>query len=275
MSRKEYIPIPPPAPIPEAESLDAEALKRSYENGEVDIICVMGPTASGKTKFAVQLAKKLNELCRRDGGPLKSAEILSGDSRQVYVGMDLGTGKDLEDYQDIPYHLIDIAPAGARYNICQYQQDFSAAYSDCLQRGVIPILCGGSGLYVEAVTKPEYKMEENQGLNLLLPKKPFYLATVIDRETRRQRIDRRLQERLDAGMVDEVRGLLAAGVSAESLIFYGLEYKFLTQYIIGEISYEYMVERLNIAIHQFAKRQMTWLRGMERDGVAIHWVKPE
>jgi len=262
VSKKEFIPIPPPAPIPEAEDVFYEDLLKMYNNGEIDIICVMGPTASGKTRYAVNLARELG-----------NAEIISADSRQVYRGMDIGSGKDLDEYGDIPYHLIDIVPAGQRYNICRYQRDFSAAYADCLKRNVVPILCGGSGLYVEAATKKGYDMEENSGLDLVLPQKPFYLATVVDRQTRRQRIDRRLDERLQQGMVEEIKGLLEQGVSEDSLIRYGLEYKFITLYITGKMDYEQMRIGLQNAIHQFAKRQMTWLRGMERDGVTIHWVK--
>lgn len=262
MSKKEFIPIPPPAPIPPAEKISAQQLGELYRSGEADIICVMGPTASGKTRYAVNLARQL-------GG----AEIISADSRQVYRRMDIGSGKDLDEYGEIPYHLIDIVPAGERYNICRYQRDFSAAYRDCLQRGVVPILCGGSGLYVEAATKKGYDMPENSALDLVLPQKPFYLATVIDRQSRRDRIDARLDERLSGGMIEEVRGLLESGVSEESLIRYGLEYKFVTLYLTGKMDYSTMRTGLQNAIHQFAKRQMTWLRGMERDGVTIHWVK--
>lgn len=274
MSKREYIPIPPPAPIPQAEEIDIAQLKHSFDSGEIDLICVMGPTASGKTKYAVALARELNRLCSLEGGRFKSAEIISGDSRQVYVGMDIGTGKDLKEYGEIPYHLIDIVPAGYKYNIFQYQRDFAAAYQDCLRRDVIPILCGGSGLYIESVTIKGYDLGENASLNLPLPQNTFYLATVVDRETRRERIDKRLVERLDEGMLLEIKNLLASGIPAEDLIYYGLEYKFLTQYAVGEIDVDYMFEHLRIAIHKFAKRQMTWLRGMERDGVKIHWVKP-
>lgn len=274
MSKREYIPIPPPAPIPQAEEIDIAQLKHSFDSGEIDLICVMGPTASGKTKYAVALARELNRLCSLEGGRFKSAEIISGDSRQVYVGMDIGTGKDLKEYGEIPYHLIDIVPAGYKYNIFQYQRDFAAAYQDCLRRDVIPILCGGSGLYIESVTIKGYDLGENASLNLPLPQNTFYLATVVDRETRRERIDKRLVERLDEGMLLEIKNLLASGIPAEDLIYYGLEYKFLTQYATGEIDVDYMFEHLRIAIHKFAKRQMTWLRGMERDGVKIHWVKP-
>ncbi len=273
MTKREFIPIPPPAPIPDAENVDAAALLRAYQAGDTDLICVMGPTASGKTRFAVALAREFNRLIA--AGPscgLAGAEILSGDSRQVYRGMDIGTGKDLAEYGEIPYHLIDIVPAGFRYDICRYQRDFSKAYGSCRSRGVIPILCGGSGLYIEAVTRPGYEMKDNEDLALYLPEKTWYMATVVDRETRRARIDRRLDERLEGGMIEEIKQLLDSGIPAETLIYYGLEYKYLTQHVIGETDAAYMKEHLKIAIHKFAKRQMTWLRGMEKDGVRIHWV---
>lgn len=272
MSKKEFIPIPPPAPIPDAEPLDVEALYQAYCNGTYDLICVMGPTASGKTHFAVALARELNKLCASDPAGPVSAEILSGDSRQVYVGMDIGTGKDISEYGEIPYHLIDIVPAGYKYDICQYQRDFAKAYADCRRRNVIPILCGGSGLYIEAVTKDGYKMKDNENLDLVLPQNTYYMATVVDRETRRERIDKRLVARLDDGMLMEIKALLDAGIKEEDLIYYGLEYKFLTLYATGKLTVEEMFEQLRIAIHKFAKRQMTWLRGMEKDGVEIHWV---
>lgn len=273
MAKREFIPIPPPAPIPEAEDINIEELFNDYAHERTDLICIMGPTASGKTHFAVTLARHLNKLCAQHPEyDLKGAEILSGDSRQVYIGMDMGTGKDLEEYGEIPYHLIDIVPAGSRYDICQYQRDFAAAYEDCRKRKVIPILCGGSGLYIEAVTKDEYKMPDNQQLNLTLPRKTYYMATVVDREKRRERIDKRLIERLDNGMLLEIKRLLESGVPAENLIFYGLEYKYLTLYVLGQLSVDEMVSQLQIAIHKFAKRQMTWLRGMEKDGIKIHWV---
>lgn len=281
MAKREFIPIPPPAPIPEAEEIKSSDVLDKYLSGEADLICVMGPTASGKTKYAVRLAREFNDLLSkmRQADPSRTdipsgAEILSGDSRQVYIGMDLGTGKDLADYGEVPYHLIDIVPAGSKYNICQYQKDFSAAFVDCRRRGVIPILCGGSGLYIESVTRPEYKLEENIPLNLELPQKVYFLSTVVDRETRRERIDKRLVERLDEGMLLEIKNLLGSGLSPEDLIYYGLEYKYLTLYAIGEIGIDTMVSQLQIAIHKFAKRQMTWLRGMEKDGIEIHWVKP-
>lgn len=274
MSKKAFIPIPDPAPIPEAEEIDVKALFNDLQDGKYDLVCVMGPTASGKTRYAVAMAREFNRLCAQEGSKFTGAEIISGDSRQVYTGMDIGTGKDIKDYGEIPYHLIDIVPAGSKYNIFQYQRDFSAAYKNCLERGVIPILCGGSGLYIESVTHPEYELGENATLGLVLPKKTFFLATVVDRETRRARIDRRLVERLDEGMACEVQRLLNSGIAPDDLIYYGLEYKYLTLYLLGELTVEQMHEQLQIAIHKFAKRQMTWLRGMERDGIDIHWVKP-
>ena len=282
-----------------------------------DLIAIVGPTASGKTSLATQLAAHLG-----------NAEIISADSRQLYKGMDLGTGKDLEDYcvngVSIPYHLIDIAEAGERYNLFQYQEAFRKAYNDIVERGKTPILCGGSGLYVESVLKgyrmaqvPEnpqlreklsscsleeltrileqyktlhnttdvdtakrairaieiqeyYKthpVEDQECLDL----KSLVIGVDVDREVRRQRITARLYARLEQGMLDEVRRLLET-VSAEDLIYYGLEYKYLTLHCIGQLSYDEMVRQLEIAIHQFAKRQMTWFRGMERRGTPIHWV---
>ena len=254
--------IPPMAKMPEPETIDPAALAQAYAAGDIDLICVLGPTASGKTRYAVQLAKAL-------GG----AEILSADSRQVYVGMDIGTGKDLCEYGDVPYHLIDIVPAGAKFNIYQYQATFAQAWADVRSRGAIPILCGGSGLYIEAVTRA-YKFEKENGLPAsALPQKVYYIGTLVSREERVARIDRRLEERLHEGLVEEVRGLLET-VPAPDLLYYGLEYKFVTQYVLGDLSYEDMVIALGNAIHQFAKRQMTWFRGMERDGIRIHWVRP-
>ena len=254
--------IPPMAQLPDPEVIDPAALARAYAEGEVDLICVLGPTASGKTRYAVQLAKAL-----------APAEILSADSRQVYTGMDIGTGKDLKEYGDVPYHLIDIVPAGAKFNIYQYQEAFAKAYADVRSRGAVPILCGGSGLYIESVTRA-YKFEKQNGLpDEALPQKPYYIGTLVSREERVAHIDRRLEERLKEGLVEEIQGLLKM-VPAQDLIYYGLEYKFVTQYILGELSYEDMVISLGNAIHQFAKRQMTWFRGMERDGVRIHWTRP-
>lgn len=286
-----------------------------------DLIAILGPTASGKTTLAAHLAAKLH------------TEIISADSRQVYRRMDLGTGKDLADYevegQPIPYHLIDIAEPGTKYNVFQYQQDFLKAYKDIADKGKLPIVCGGSGLYIESILRG-YRMEdvpENKALRQQLEGKsleelteilktyktlhntvqtdtakrairaieiadfyeqhgisqtaegnqplyhPLVIGVKIDRELRREKISRRLRQRLDEGMVEEVKGLLAEGIAAEDLIYYGLEYKFLTLYVTGQLSYEEMVSQLEIAIHQFAKRQMTWFRGMERRGVKIHWIE--
>ena len=285
------------AKMPEPETIDVPALARACAAGDIDLICVLGPTASGKTRYAVQLAKSLSEalapagarpypgFCgskniegekaagdNRGQSPLK-AEILSGDSRQIYRSMDIGTGKDLKEYGDVPYHLIDIVPAGSKFNIYQYQAAFAKAYADVRSRGCIPILCGGSGLYIEAVTRA-YKFEKENGLPAeQLPSKVYYIGTLVSREERVARIDRRLEERLQEGLVEEIRGLLET-VPAQDLIYYGLEYKFVTQYVLGELSYEDMQIALGNAIHQFAKRQMTWFRGMERDGIKIHWVLP-
>ncbi len=273
--------IPPMAKLPEPEVIDPSALAKAYAAGDIDLICVLGPTASGKTRYAVQLAHKMrfsHPFGVRNDSVIPSEasvspEIISADSRQVYKGMDIGTGKDLGEYGDVPYHLIDIVPAGSKFNIYEYQAAFAKAYADVRSRGAIPILCGGSGLYIESVTRA-YKFEKQNGLpEEALPQKPYYIGTLVSREERVARIDRRLEERLEEGLVEEVRGLLQT-VSAPDLIYYGLEYKFVTQYILGELSYEDMVISLGNAIHQFAKRQMTWFRGMERDGVTIHWVKP-
>ena len=282
-----------------------------------DLITILGPTASGKTQFAAALADRLD------------AEIISADSRQVYRGMDIGTGKDLADYmvgdKKIPYHLIDIADAGEKLNLFQYQMAFQEAYTSIKERGNIPILCGGTGLYIESILK-NYRMmpvPENPSLRKELSKmsleeltqqlsslkqlhnttdvdtpkrairaieialyyqehpvegrefpqlESFTIGLSIDRETRRRKISERLHHRLEEEhMVDEVRGLLEK-VSPDDLIYYGLEYKYLTLYCIGKLSYDEMVHELEIAIHQFAKRQMTWFRGMERRGTKIHWI---
>ncbi len=282
------------------------------------MLAVVGPTASGKTSLAVDVALAVS-----------GAEIISADSRQVYRGMDIGTGKDLAEYERdgvvVPSHLLDIVDAGEKYNLFEFQRDFLSAYNDIKERGAFPVMCGGSGLYVESVLKgyrllpvPEnpalresleeksleelteilsrYKMLHNntdtdtkkrairaieiEEYYRTCPAEERYFPQIncltigvsVDREVRRNRITRRLHERLDAGMVDEVRGLLDKGVTAEQLMYYGLEYKYLTQYIIGELSYDDMVKGLEIAIHQFAKRQMTWFRGMEKRGVHIHWI---
>ena len=280
--------IPPMAALPEAETIDPAALAKAYADGNIDLICVLGPTASGKTRYAVQLAREISRL--RPSGSARNdnnchfdqakrvekslAEVLSADSRQVYTGMDIGTGKDLEEYGEVPYHLIDIVPAGTKYNIYEYQAAFADAYADIRSRGCIPILCGGSGLYIEAVTRA-YKFDKENGVSAeRLPQKTFYIGTLVSREERVARIDRRLDERLEEGLVEEVQGLLDSGIPAEDLLWYGLEYKFVTQYLLGQLTYDEMHILLGNAIHQFAKRQMTWFRGMERDGVRIHWVRP-
>ncbi len=255
------------APMPEAEVIDPAALADAYRRGDIDLICVVGPTASGKTRYAVNLAHALAGFCQTP------PQILSADSRQVYRGMDIGTGKDLCEYGDVPYHLIDIVPAGEEYNIYQYQAAFADAWAEVSAKGAVPILCGGSGLYIEAATKA-YQFDKGNGVDpSRLPRKPYYIGTLVSREERVARIDRRLEERLEEGLVEEVRTLLET-VPAERLIRYGLEYKFVTRYVIGELSYEDMVTGLGNAIHQFAKRQMTWFRGMERDGIRIHWTRP-
>jgi len=278
--------IPPMAAMPEPETIDPEALLRAYADGDIDLICVLGPTASGKTKYAVQLARDLDRFLRsarndktpvipNPGGVKESlVEILSADSRQVYRGMDIGTGKDLGEYGEVPYHLIDLVPAGSKYNIHEYQAAFADAYANVRSRGCIPILCGGSGLYIEVVTRA-YKFDRENGVPAeRLPQKTFYIGTLVSREERVARIDRRLDERLEDGLVEEVQGLLEGGIPPEDLLWYGLEYKFVTQYLLDRLSYEEMHILLANAIHQFAKRQMTWFRGMERDGVRIHWVRP-
>ncbi|MBR2227181.1 MAG: tRNA (adenosine(37)-N6)-dimethylallyltransferase MiaA [Bacteroidales bacterium] len=273
--------------MPEPETIDIPALARAYADGDIDLICVLGPTASGKTRYAVQLARALGaqglpSASLRDpiranapGSPCApKAEILSADSRQVYKGMDIGTGKDLDEYGEVPYHLIDIVPAGSKFNIYEYQAAFADAWADVRSRGCIPILCGGSGLYIESATRA-YKFDKENGVPAeRLPQKTFYIGTLVSREERVARIDKRLDERLEDGLVEEVKGLLDSGIPAEDLLWYGLEYKFVTQYLLQEISYEEMRILLANAIHQFAKRQMTWFRGMERDGVRIHWVRP-
>ena len=377
MAKKPFIPIPPMAELPPAEEINVAEILDRYLSGEIDLICVLGPTASGKTKYAVRLAREINSLLsarrpqkRSTGGkgeesvlplwpqgagpapkewegfflhsclPYSGAEIISADSRQVYRGMDIGTGKDLNEYEEIPYHLMDIVDAGAKYNIFEYQRDFEKAYKDIVERGGIPILCGGSGLYIEAATcgysLPEvpadpalreelekksteelirqleslkplhnstdydtrkrliraleiaiYEAEHPVNRTAFLPKNTYYIGTLVSRDERNARIDRRLDARLEEGMVEEIRSLLegthpaitpdADGkrhpIPAEDLIYYGLEYKFITLYITGELSLEQMRTQLATAIHQFAKRQMTWFRGMERKGIRIHWTE--
>ena len=282
------------------------------------MITILGPTASGKTPVAARLAAEI-------GG-----EVISADSRQVYRRMDIGTGKDLADYGAVPYHLIDIREPGTKYNLFEYQQDFFDVYQEIRRRGAVPILCGGTGLYIEAVLKgyhlspvPQnqalrdslegkslgeltemlkvlkakngsnmhnttdvdscqrairaieietYNLEHPMPRRELPPVESLIIGINIDRELRREKITRRLKARLEEGMVDEVRALLDEGIPAEDLIYYGLEYKFLTEYLTGQLTYDEMFNRLEIAIHQFAKRQMTWFRGMERRGFQIHWI---
>lgn len=224
------------------------------------LLTILGPTACGKTAFAARLAYDM------DG------EIISADSRQVYRGMDIGTGKDLVDYtvngKDIPYHLIDIAEAGTRYNVYEWQQGFLDAYSDICSRAKTPILCGGTGMYIESVIKAyEFDGRTFPQFDSLI------VGLDISRELRRDKISKRLRARLDEGMIEEVQGLINNGVSTNQLIKYGLEYKFVTLYLLGQLQYDEMFSLLEIAIHQFAKRQMTWFRGMEeRRGIQIHWL---
>lgn len=286
------------------------------------LITILGPTACGKTSLAAALAYEIH------------AEIISADSRQVYRGMDIGTGKDLDDYvvrgRQIPYHLIDIAEPGTKYNLFCYQQDFSEAFADITGRGIRPILCGGTGLYIEAVLKgyalstvpqnPDlrqtlqgesleqlterlvelkrrngsvmhnttdvdscqrairaieietYNLEHAAERREMTPVDSVIIGLDIPREVRREKITARLRQRLAEGMVDEIRMLLDRGIPADDIIYYGLEYKYVTEYAIGRLTYEEMFRQLEIAIHQFAKRQMTWFRGMERRGLVIHWI---
>ena len=286
------------------------------------MITILGPTACGKTSLAAALAADIH------------AEIISGDSRQVYRGMDIGTGKDLADYRvgdiSVPYHLIDIVEPGTKYNVYQYQRDFMRAYDDIVGRGVTPVLCGGSGLYLEAVLRgyrmapvPENKqlrqslegkslaeltemlndIKTRKGLRMhnttdvdtakrairaieielyqdehpeetedIQPVDSLVIGLQIEVEQRRERITRRLKARFDEGMADEIRRIIDSGVAPEDLIYYGLEYKYVTEYVIGQRDFEETFRLLEIAIHQFAKRQMTWFRGMERRGVKIHWI---
>lgn len=254
------------APLPEAESIDVQALRQALLSGELDLVCVLGPTASGKTRYAVRLARLLGLPC----------EIISADSRQVYRRMDIGTGKDIAEYGDVPYHLIDIAEPGTQYNVYRFKEDFEAAVHDIRSRGAYPILCGGTGLYINSIAQDydfrskqalSEKREPGSGLNI------YFIGTLVDRNTRNARIDARLDARLQEGMIQEIRALLDEGIPSQTLISYGLEYKFVTMYLLGELSYEQMREGLATAIHQFAKRQMTWFRGMERSGVRIHWTE--
>lgn len=268
-----------PAELPESENIDIKSLYELYSSGAIDLVVVLGPTASGKTKFAVKLANDFSSLgCR--------AEIISADSRQVYRGMDIGTGKDLAEYGCVPYHLIDIADAGSQYNVFQFQQDFSTAWVDIRSRNAIPILCGGTGLYINAVTS-RYNFREIHPLSekrknfdgdvpassISLPSSPYIIGVLVNREVRNERIDARLDARLQDGMINEVKGLLEQGVPEAVMISYGLEYKFVTLFLKGDFDYDEMRDKLATAIHQFAKRQMTWFRGMERSGVVIHWTE--
>ena len=282
-----------------------------------NIVTILGPTATGKTELATALAARVN------------GEILSADSRQIYRGMDIGTGKDLGEYvvngKQIPYHLIDTVEAGYKYNVFEYQRDFLKAFELINQHGHVPILCGGTGLYIEAVLNgfkllavPDdqslreelsgktldelttilkgYKTlhnhtdvdtvkrairaieieeyyQKHQEETVVYPElKPLIIGVGIDREIRREKITRRLKARLEEGMIDEVKALLDKGISPDDLIYYGLEYKFVTNYLLGQLTYEELFRQLEIAIHQFAKRQMTWFRGMERRGFIIHWL---
>ncbi|GHT01456.1 tRNA dimethylallyltransferase 2 [Bacteroidia bacterium] len=235
---------------------------------DTELITVLGPTASGKTAFAVKLALELD------------AEIISADSRQVYRGMTIGTGKDLGDYhvgdRKIPYHLIDICAAGEQYNVYRFQTDFHAAFADIKARGKKAILCGGSGLYIESVLRgydfPDVPKTPEQTYP---PVDSLILGIHIDRELRRQKISKRLDDRLKEGLIEEVQTLLASGLSPEDLMYYGLEYKFVTLHVIGQLTFQEMHDQLEIAIHQFAKRQMTWFRGMERRGFTIQWIVPD
>ena len=336
MAKKPFTPIPPMAELPPAEEIDVKEILDRYLSGEIDLICVLGPTASGKTRYAVSLARQINALLSTTDGVQTGAEIISADSRQVYRGMDIGTGKDLAEYEEIPYHLMDIVDAGTKYNIFEYQRDFEKAYKDIVDRGGIPILCGGSGLYIEAATcgyslpevppDPElraaleqksddeliamlaslkplhnstdydtrkrliraleiaiYESEHPVQRTAFLPKNTYYIGTLVSREVRNAKIDKRLDARLEEGMVEEIKGLTDGThpalapehkpIPAEDLIYYGLEYKFVTLYLIGELTFEEMRTQLATAIHQFAKRQMTWFRGMERKGIRIHWTQ--
>ena len=282
-----------------------------------DLITILGPTACGKTKLAVALADRV-------GG-----EILSADSRQVYRGMDIGTGKDLADYRvgdrTIPYHLIDIAEPGSKYNVYEFQGDFLKAYKGVVERGAVPVMCGGTGLYLESVLRgyrlipvpenPELRRSlEGKTLaeltEILKGYKTLHNTTDVDtckrairaieieecyrntpvevgafptlrslnigvdisRDQRRELISSRLEKRLQEGMIDEIKGLLDRGISADDLIYYGLEYKYVTLYVTGQLEYKYLLQELEVAIHQFAKRQMTWFRGMERRGIHIEWI---
>ena len=264
------------------------------------MITILGPTASGKTSLAAALASKINSLDAASwGGTTQGAEIISADSRQVYRGMDIGTGKDLEDYtvdgKLIPYHLIDICEPGTKYNLFEYQQDFYDAYLDIRNRladkslDELTVMLKelkaktGSNMHnrtdvdtaqraIRAIEIETYNLEHPMPERELPAVDSLIIGVSIDRDARREKITRRLKQRLQEGMVDEIKGLLDRGIPAENLIYYGLEYKFITEYVIGKTTYDEMFRGLEIAIHQFAKRQMTWFRGMERRGFTINWI---
>ena len=274
-----------PAQLPEPETIDIPALAEDIRLGRVKLVCVLGPTASGKTRYAVSLAGKLRDALSFPGCPAPMPEIISADSRQVYRGMDIGTGKDIGEYGDVPYHLIDIADPGTQYNVFQFCENFAAACQDITGRGALPILCGGTGLYINAVTGG-YDFENRKPLSLQTEAHDpgvYFIGTLVSREQRNARIDARLRSRLKEGMIEEIRGLLdgtnpgcpgGKPVPAGILLSYGLEYKYVTLFLQGEIDEEELFVKLSTAIHQFAKRQMTWFRGMERSGAKIHWVLP-
>ncbi len=321
----------PEVPLPEPEVIDVKEVYASWKRGEIDLLCVLGPTASGKTRYAVALARELNRLAAKGGRCEGSsgeaiAEIISADSRQVYRGMDIGTGKDLDEYGEIPFHMIDIVDAGEKYDLYCYQRDFEAVYASVRERGHLPILCGGTGLYIQAVLSayslpdvppsrelrseleqtdieelreayaerfgskadPEVMASKKRLIRALEvelsegpvtrtsyeAKKAFIIGTLVSREERNSLIDKRLDQRLESGLIEEVRSLLESGVGSDDLIYYGLEYKFVTQYLLGLIDKETMRLQLSTAIHQFAKRQMTFFRSMESKGFRIHWTRP-
>ena len=321
----------PEVPLPEPEAIDLQEVYASWERGEIDLVCVLGPTASGKTRYAVTLARELNRLAAKGGRCEGSsgeaiAEIISADSRQVYRGMDIGTGKDIDEYGEIPFHMIDIVDAGEKYDLYCYQRDFEAVYASVRERGHLPILCGGTGLYIQAVlsayslpdvppsrelrseleqtdieelreayaerfgpkANPEVMVSKKRLIRALEvelsegpvtrtsyeAKKAFIIGTLVSREERNFLIDKRLDQRLESGLIEEVRSLLESGVGSDDLIYYGLEYKFVTQYLLGLIDKETMRLQLSTAIHQFAKRQMTFFRSMESKGFRIHWTRP-
>jgi len=292
-------------------------MKKLILKNNYNIITILGPTAGGKTSVATNLAYKID------------AEIISGDSRQIYRGMDLGTGKDLNEYiinnQQIKFHLIDIVDAGYKYNLFEFQKDFFKAYADIIEKQKLPIFCGGTGLYLESIIdnynilevpentelRNQLILKEKDELEQMLismksvhnksdfdtkkrtiraieietyyqtnPRKQIEYPKInsltigikYEREIQRKRITERLKQRLQDGMIDEVKTLIDKGVPADTLIYYGLEYKFITQYLLNQITYNQMFELLNIAIHQFQKRQMTWFRKMEKDGINIYWL---